>query len=201
MAAWALGIYGFFLAFGFGLRTVVHRTRTGRSPLVRPASGLAWLCEGMFGLGNAGIVLGPVLDLAGALERLRPLDRVGVHAAGFVIAAAGVGTALAAQVQMGRSWRAGVDPAERTELVTSGLFRIMRNPVYTSMLLASAGIALLVPNIVALGGLALSAMGAEILVRLVEEPHLLRVHGPVYGAYASRTGRFLPSVGRLKDAG
>jgi protein-S-isoprenylcysteine O-methyltransferase Ste14 len=34
-------------------------------------------------------------------------------------------------------------------------------------------------------------------IRAVEAPYLLRVHGPAYAAYAARTGRFLPGVGRL----
>lgn len=34
-------------------------------------------------------------------------------------------------------------------------------------------------------------------VRLVEEPYLLRAHGHDHRAYAARTGRFLPGVGRL----
>jgi protein-S-isoprenylcysteine O-methyltransferase Ste14 len=35
-------------------------------------------------------------------------------------------------------------------------------------------------------------------VRLVEEPHLARVFGPDYAAYARRTGRFVPGVGLLR---
>jgi protein-S-isoprenylcysteine O-methyltransferase Ste14 len=34
-------------------------------------------------------------------------------------------------------------------------------------------------------------------VRLVEEPYLERVHGEAYRAYAERTGRFVPRIGRV----
>jgi protein-S-isoprenylcysteine O-methyltransferase Ste14 len=37
----------------------------------------------------------------------------------------------------------------------------------------------------------------QVQVRAVEEPYLLRVHGPAYADYAARVGRFLPGVGRL----
>jgi protein-S-isoprenylcysteine O-methyltransferase Ste14 len=37
----------------------------------------------------------------------------------------------------GASWRIGVDPDERTTLVTSGPFAIARNPIFTAMAAAS----------------------------------------------------------------
>ncbi|MFE6925420.1 methyltransferase family protein [Nocardia sp. NPDC057663] len=58
------------------------------------------------------------------------------------------------------------------------------------------GLALLVPNPLALGGLATSLAAIEIQVRCVEEPYLHRVHGDQYADYAARTGRFLPVRGR-----
>jgi protein-S-isoprenylcysteine O-methyltransferase Ste14 len=42
------------------------------------------------------------------------------------------------------------------------------------------------------------AASVQVQVRLVEEPYLLRVHGDAYRAYAARTGRFVPGVGRLR---
>jgi len=99
---------------------------------------------------------------------------------------------------MGASWRVGVDVRERTELVTGGLFRFVRNPIFSAMLVALVGLALLVPNAVSLLALVSSFAGLEIQVRRVEEPHLLRVHGERYRAWAARTGRFAPGLGRLR---
>ena len=42
------------------------------------------------------------------------------------------------------------------------------------------------------------ATAMEIQVRLVEEPYLQQVHGEDYARYASRTGRFVPGIGRLE---
>ncbi|HLS74191.1 MAG TPA: hypothetical protein VK046_10500 [Actinomycetaceae bacterium] len=39
----------------------------------------------------------------------------------------------------------------------------------------------------------------EIQVRLVEEPYLLRTHGPAYARYTARVGRFLPGLGRTHE--
>ena len=98
---------------------------------------------------------------------------------------------------MGDSWRIGVDEEERTALVTSGPFAVVRNPIFAAMLPTSLGLALLVPNVVALAGLAALVIALEIQVRLVEEPYLLRAHGDAYSEYAARVGRFVPGLGRL----
>jgi protein-S-isoprenylcysteine O-methyltransferase Ste14 len=73
----------------------------------------------------------------------------------------------------------------------------VRNPIFTGMILAAVGTALMVPNPAALTGLALLALALEIHVRWVEEPHLLAVHGERYRRYASSAGRFVPVLGRL----
>ena len=98
---------------------------------------------------------------------------------------------------MGESWRIGVDEQERTELVTSGPFAVVRNPIFAAMLPASLGLALLVPNASRSSGSAALVLALEIQVRLVEEPYLLRVHGDAYRDYAARVGRFVPGLGRL----
>lgn len=80
----------------------------------------------------------------------------------------------------------------------SGSFAVIRNPIFTFVIAAQAGAALLVPSVIALLGVAMLVAAVEIQVRLVEEPHLRRAHGAAYAAYARRVGRFLPRVGRLR---
>lgn len=97
---------------------------------------------------------------------------------------------------MGTSWRVGVDPGERTALVTDGLFAHVRNPVFTAMATASLGLTLIVPNWVSLTALAALVIAIQLQVRVVEEPYLTAVHDPDYAGYTTRTGRFLPGIGR-----
>jgi protein-S-isoprenylcysteine O-methyltransferase Ste14 len=111
---------------------------------------------------------------------------------GGVLAVLGVVVTLVAQRQMGPSWRVGVDPTERTALVTSGLFRHVRNPIFTGMGLATAGLALLVPNAAGLAAAVTTVVAVELQVRRVEEPYLADVHGAAYRRWAGATGRFLP---------
>lgn len=57
---------------------------------------------------------------------------------------------------------------------------------------------LLVPNAWAIGAALTLALGLALQVRRVEEPYPLWTHGEAYRAWAARTGRFLPGVGRLR---
>lgn len=95
----------------------------------------------------------PIAGLAG-LGPLPWLDSSTVQAIGVVAAAAGIVATAAAQLQMGASWRIGVDTSERTELVPTGVFGIVRNPIFTAMLITAGGLALMVGNLIAVIGLA-----------------------------------------------
>ena len=143
----------------------------------------------------------PVLVLGDHLEPIDALDIGAVHVIGILLAAAGGLAVFAAQLGMGESWRIGVSDEERTDLVTGGWFSVCRNPIYTSMIAGWTGFALLVPTWLGIAAVSVIATGLEIQVRFVEEPHLLRIHGDAYRAYASRVGRFVPGVGPLAQKG
>ena len=96
---------------------------------------------------------------------------------------------------MGDSWRIGVDPGETTTLVRTGVFGWVRNPIFTAMITFGFGIALVTPSLVALAGFLLLVATIELQVRIVEEPHLLTVHGDDYRSYLTNVGRFMPGVG------
>jgi len=194
----ALLVFG---ALAFGWRSVVHHRRTGstgfRGFTGRPGSA-EWLGGALFAATCALAVVAPVADLLGLVGRVEALDAPGVRAVGLVLYLVGLVGTLWAQLAMGDSWRVGVDTDERTALVRRGPFHLVRNPIFTAMLLGIAGVALLVPNAVALLAVLLLVIGLELHVRLVEEPYLLRMHGAAYRGYAAGTGRFVPGIGRLR---
>jgi protein-S-isoprenylcysteine O-methyltransferase Ste14 len=200
MPTLALVLYGVYLLLAFGLRSVVQLRRTGSTGF-KGIGGRPGSAEWLAGVGFAvALVLGasaPVLALFDVVEPIDALDGHGAHAVGAVLAIAGIAATLVAQMAMGESWRIGVDPQERTELVTDGPFALVRNPIFSAMLPTALGLTLLVPSWVAILGLAGLLVALELQVRVVEEPYLLRTHGETYAAYARRVGRFVPGVGRL----
>jgi protein-S-isoprenylcysteine O-methyltransferase Ste14 len=198
MAVLALVLIAVWLLLVAGLRTLIQLRRTGTASLPRfrdrPASP-QWWARLLSGIGFACALAAPLAELAG-LQPITVLDRIPVRATGVVLAVVGIAATLAAQLAMGASWRPDVDPDVRTALVTTGPFRLVRNPILTATAAAAAGLALVVPNLLAATMLVAFVIALEIQVRLVEEPYLHRVHGTAWEQYAARTGRFLPWIGR-----
>ena len=136
----------------------------------------------------------PVLEVAGLTTRsVAPPTQIVV---GIVTMAVGMVITFAGQIQMGPSWRVGVRAGERTALVTHGLFRLARNPIFSGVITTAIGAAILVPRpAMALAAVG-SILGIQIQVRRVEEPHLETTHGSAYTDYTRRVGRFVPGVGK-----
>lgn len=83
------------------------------------------------------------------------------------------------------------------DLVTSGPFRFVRNPIYSLMILYLAGTAHdVVPNRASIGAVVVLAVAEELQVRGVEEPYPRTVHGESYERYTAEVGRFVPGIGR-----
>lgn len=200
MGGFTLGLVVVWVLLVAGVPTVVQARRTGRVAAlrVRDRPGAPqWWARLLSLVGFAGVLAGPVAELAG-LEPGGGLDRIPVRVAGVALAVLGIAGTLAAQQAMGDSWRSDADPDVRTPLVTSGPFRLVRNPVLAATAATAVGLALTVPNLVMAMGLVAVLAAHQVQVRLVEEPYLLRMHGADYARYAARTGRFLPWIGRRR---
>jgi protein-S-isoprenylcysteine O-methyltransferase Ste14 len=199
MAVLDLVLVGVWVVLVSFVRGVIQYRRTGSSPIrLRDRPGSAqWWARLVSTVGVVLAVAAPLAELAG-LPAFPPIDQPAVRWGGVVLVVLGIAVTTGAQTAMGGSWRADVDPDARTQLVTSGPFRFVRNPVFAGSAITVLGLALVVPNVVSLLMLIAFLAGLEIQVRLVEEPYLLRVHGDAYRAYARRTGRFVPGVGRLR---
>jgi protein-S-isoprenylcysteine O-methyltransferase Ste14 len=92
---------------------------------------------------------------------------------------------------MGKSWRMGIDPAEKTELVCSGPWARVRHPIYalSQLMMLATMIAIPGPVLLAAGFLHLSLLQWE---ARREEVHLLTLHGTAYAEYCVRVRRFFP---------
>ncbi len=95
-----------------------------------------------------------------------------------------------AQRQMRSSWRIGIDFQTKTELITSGLFNISRNPIFLGMIAVLIGLFLLTPNVFTIFFLLFGYVLIQIQVRL-EEEHLLNIHGENYSNYFSKVKRWI----------
>jgi len=120
-----------------------------------------------------------------------------LQVAGAVLMLGGITLFAAAQLNMGASWRIGIKEGEAPGLVTSGLYRVCRHPIYLGLLTAVAGYAALLSTPLSLLLLVAGYAGARAQAA-AEEAHLELTYGATYREYARRVGRFLPGIGRLQ---
>ncbi|WP_437778202.1 methyltransferase family protein [Sorangium sp. So ce1097] len=132
-----------------------------------------------------------LMGLAHALLPGPPVLPAPYRAIGLLPVALGVAVAIAARAQFARAETEINTFAEPTRLVTGGLFRWSRNPMYLGMGLAAVGVA-------TLSGSAAAFLLAAAFVAIVdrwyiafEERRLRARFGAAYEAYARSTRRWL----------
>ncbi len=98
-------------------------------------------------------------------------------------------------VDLGKLWSSTVEPESKQMLVTDGVYKLVRHPMYSSHVLWGIAQMLLLPNLIA-GPLALVLIFAVISVRVPrEEQAMLEEFGDQYRRYIKTTGRILPKIG------
>lgn len=108
---------------------------------------------------------------------------------GYALLLASLVWVVTAQVQMADSWRIGID-SSKTQLASTGLFGVSRNPIFLGMVGTLLGLLLVLPNALTLTIFALDFALMQIQVRL-EEEFLRRSQEGEYEEYANRVRRWL----------
>ena len=109
----------------------------------------------------------------------------------FVLAA---GMLWLTHLALGRNWTPTLGFREDHKLVTEGIFRFIRHPMYCSHLLWAIAQPLMLQNWIA-GFSFLVVMVPQYLSRVgAEEQMMLEKFGDEYQAYMDRTGRLLPKI-------
>ena len=112
-----------------------------------------------------------------------------------LILIAGLAITLFGIVSLGSSLTATPVPKDGAVLRTTGMYAIVRHPIYLGLILFGLGLTL--PS-----GSVLTVFSYGLLIFLLSykarfEEQLLIAQYPQYRAYASRVGRILPFVGKL----
>ncbi len=110
---------------------------------------------------------------------------------GVAVATAGVIMFMVSVWTMRDSWRAGVSETDKTELVTSGIYQISRNPAFLGFDLMYIGLLLMFFNWV----LCAISLFAMVMLHLqivnVEEDFLIVTFGNDYLEYKNKVNRYL----------
>jgi len=186
----ALLFVGFPLVLGVKIRT--QRRTLGRSPVVLGHAGQTAVERWFERLSPLGLLFWPAVWLWIALG-LVPLRAMPLRAAGVALVAAGAALSAGSVFLMGRAWRIGIDPEQRTELADQGPYRWIRHPIYSGWLVMLVGHVIVVPSPAVDVAAILTAAGV-LLEALREERHMHRTFGERYARYAAGTGRFAPRL-------
>ena len=130
----------------------------------------------------------PVLSFAEYALRPGPL------VAGVTCLVIGLWLFYKSHADLGPNWSLTLEVREQHRLVTQGVYRRIRHPMYLALLLYAIGHALVIPNWVA-GASNLVAFTIVFALRVhAEERMMSDAFGDEYAAYAARTKRLVPGI-------
>jgi protein-S-isoprenylcysteine O-methyltransferase Ste14 len=120
--------------------------------------------------------------------------RAGPLVAGVLCFVVGLWLFYRSHADLGANWSITLEVREQHRLITHGVYRRIRHPMYTALLLYSVGQTLVLPNWVA-GPSYLVAFAILVVFRVhAEERMMLEQFGDEYAAYMARTQRLVPCV-------
>ena len=130
----------------------------------------------------------PVLSFAEYPLSLGPL------VAGVICFVVGLWLFYRSHTDLGANWSITLEVREQHRLITQGVYRRIRHPMYSALVLYSLGHALVIPNWVA-GPSNLVAFWILFTLRVhAEEQMMSDAFGDEYATYAARTKRLVPGV-------
>jgi protein-S-isoprenylcysteine O-methyltransferase Ste14 len=139
----------------------------------------------------AGVSAIGVFLIAGVLrDGTLAVHNVVLGAVGAVLFACGLGLAVWARVHLGNNWGMPTSQRVEPELVISGPYRFVRHPIYTGLLTAMLGTAL-VDNLIGLIVVAV-LVAYFYYCGTVEERNLTATFPTAYPEYKSRTKMLIP---------
>lgn len=188
----------FIIYFGvaFVLKSVVVAKRIGKNPLVLPKDDSAYGLIGLYF--KLTLIAMFIYVLAYAFfptwhDNFLPIVQFNnqtVKYIGLALLFISLVWTVIAQGHMKNSWRIGIDTDTKTELVTSGLFSVSRNPIFFGMILSLVGLFFTTPNALTLIFLILGYVLIQIQIRL-EEEFLTKEHGQAYIGYKQKVRRLI----------
>jgi protein-S-isoprenylcysteine O-methyltransferase Ste14 len=188
----------FILFFGiaFVAKSIIVAKKIGKTPLVLPNDDTAYGLVGFYFkftivflfLYMFVFFFYPISTVNYLI--ISQLNHIHIKIIGVLIMLFALIWTIIAQHHMSNSWRIGIDKNTKTELITSGLFRYSRNPIFFGMVLSLIGLFMVAPNAITFLVLLVSYLLIQIQIRL-EEEFLELQHGSSYLVYKQKVRRLI----------
>jgi protein-S-isoprenylcysteine O-methyltransferase Ste14 len=149
----------------------------------------------LLGIGYITGVLLPLLFIATPLLSFAdyPLRRW-AFASGLALLGSGLWLFRRSHAGLGTNWSVNLELREDHQLVTSGIYKYIRNPMYAALLLYAVAQTLLLSNWIA-GPCFLVQFTLMFILRLRGEERMMsEKFGQAYKEYARRTKRLIPGI-------
>ena len=142
--------------------------------------------EVMMSIATLGAPIAQLLSIAFSWSHLP----TGVRLTGFCVGMLGDTIFLLSVLCMKDSWRAGIPDKDKTELVTTGIYRFSRNPAFLGFDLMYVGVLLLYGNLLTLSFSVFAIVMLHLQI-LQEERYLVNTFGAQYQEYCRHVFRYL----------
>lgn len=181
------------MAVGWYLIRYRHARRARREKVTRSARG--WRENTLLLISLTGLGIVPLIYTATAMPHFASYAFRPAQAwLGVLVAVAALVMFRLTHRALGRNWSVSLDVRENHRLITDGIYRRVRHPMYTAFWLWAVAQALLLPNWVA-GFAGLIGFGTLFFGRIgKEEQMMVDTFGDEYRQYMARTGRLLPRL-------
>ena len=142
--------------------------------------------EVLMSIATLGAPIAQLLSIAFGWSHLP----AGMRLVGFCVGMLGDALFLLSVLCMKDSWRAGIPDKDKTELVTTGIYRFSRNPAFLGFDLMYLGVLLLYGNLLTLGFSVFAVVMLHLQI-LQEERYLVNAFGAPYQDYCRHVFRYL----------
>ncbi len=136
---------------------------------------LVWVVSPVFSFADYGLRLGPFV-------------------AGVACFVVGLWWFYRSHADLGTNWSVTLEIRENHRLITDGVYRLVRHPMYSALFVYAIGQALVVPNWVAGPSYLLLILILFAFRVGAEEKMMLETFGDEYAAYMTRTKRLIPGL-------
>ena len=132
-------------------------------------------------------------DFGGLVSMIKYFNDPLIWLIGLIIGITFIILSIISRLRLGSSWRVGIDKSTDDKLITSGIYKFIRNPFFTSVLGFQFSLILISPNALTIFNFIIGLILWGFQARN-EEEFLILKYGGEYENYKNKTGRFIPKL-------